>query len=612
MPPVPDLNGLLCACKADPTDDGVRRILADFLEEQGQAERAEFVRIQLDLRDADERREWTPLQAEQEARQIRLLRKNAGEWLGGAWSAYGWVDVPTEKPNHFASVKFERGLASLQLGQQPLRSLRLALPAGVAPWLEKVRAGQILKPAVWAEICRGPLLEGFSDISISWENPEVGVLVGLLDRVRPKGLVLSMDDAGPDLLPALARTPWFRPHELQLETFPGWDRFATSLALSDLRVLGLQVRDDSNSLDALAQAPSFAHLRKLFISGDEMDTGSLTRLLHSEHLAGLRELALTSYDGRGNPGIAAALCDCRSLAELRDLDLFMSGLDEANAALLATSPALSGVRIFNLHSCELTPAAATALFQSPHLQQLECLDLSCNPIGDAGLTTLATAPALKKLRHLDLCKAEITSAGLRTLVESPRFGQLELLDLSGNQLDVAGFQVLAGVNGGRLRKLDVSTGCPDRTGWQALTRSGLLNTVVHLDVGSLGLVAADADDLAAADLPELRVLEMAYNPIGPTGARALAAAPWLDHLSVLHLYDAQLGDDGLIALLSGLKSGTLAELWIQKNGIGKRGARALLEWPGLPHLVHLWIDDNPIGKPLRQQIQDIVRAGPRL
>jgi uncharacterized protein (TIGR02996 family) len=605
-----DLEAILRACKADPTDDDVRRILADCLEDLGQAERAEFVRLQLDLLAEEERREWQPTEAELEARQIRLLRKNARDWLGGPWSAYGWVDVPTEKPSQHTTVKFERGLACVQLGKAPKEQLRMVLPPGASAWLEQVESGLIINNNVWAELCAGQCFDGFSDLRIGWNKPDVATLVGLLERVLPKRLSLSMDDPGRNLLPTLAACRWFRPHVLDLETFPGWDEFAISPALSAVRNLTLQVRDAGNPLAALAGSPHLGNLRKLFLSGDELDTASLTRLLHSQHLTNLRDLAITSYDGRGSPGIATALRDCRTLSALVDLDLFMNPLDSANAALLAKSPALAGVRILKLHSSEVNGPAAKALFESPHLGSLECVDLSCNPIGNVGLATLATAPALENLRQLDLCKTEVGDEGLRTLVESPRFGQLELLDLAGNNVEDAGFQALAGASGCRLRNLDLGSMQPGRAGWQALTRSGVLRQLVHLEATRIGAGPDEAADLARADLPELRVLKFAYNPMGPSGARALAEAQWLDQLVVLHLYEDQLGDDGLIALLSRLRSGTLAELWIQKNGLGPRAGRALLEWPGLPHLVQLWLEDPGLGD-LADEIQAVLQAGPR-
>jgi uncharacterized protein (TIGR02996 family) len=605
MPPS-NLDALLRACKGDPTNDEVRRILADFLEEDGQAERAEFVRLQIALPEEEDRREWHPLAAEREARQIRLLRKNAADWLGGAWNAYGWVGVPSENPGHSASVKFARGLACVQVGKAPCDELPLALGPGAAPWLERFEAGRILEPDVWAELCRGPLLEGFSDLGIHWEDPDVGTLVGLLERARPAQLGLNMDEAEPGLLATLAAAPWFRPHVLSLENFAGWEAFAASPALWEVRNLSLHVRDEGFPLVALASSANLGNIRKLFLNGDGMGA-ALGRLLESDGLAGVRELAITSYDGSGSPGIAPALRECQGLPALRDLDLFMNPLDRDEAAQLAQSPALAGVRILKLHSCALDGPAARNLFASPHLANLECLDLSCNPIGDVGLKALATAPTLNKLRQLDLCKSEVGPAGLRALVASPRFGQLQTLELSGNPLGEEGFQILAGAAGCRLQMLHLANTQPGRAGWQALARSGVLRQVSELSAGSAGVGPQEAADLAAADgLEALRVLALGFNPLGVEGARALAGAPWLDQLVVLYLDNAQIGDDGLIALLSRLPAGTLGTLWLQKNGLGERGGRALLEWPGLAHLTHLWIEDGGLGG-----LADEIRAVPQ-
>jgi uncharacterized protein (TIGR02996 family) len=45
----PTESGLLRAVLADPADDTVRLVYADWLEENGQPERAEFIRVQLEL-----------------------------------------------------------------------------------------------------------------------------------------------------------------------------------------------------------------------------------------------------------------------------------------------------------------------------------------------------------------------------------------------------------------------------------------------------------------------------------------------------------------------------------------------------------------------------------
>ncbi len=60
------------ACKASPDDDLPRRILADWLEENGQADRAEFIRLQLQRRVQEE-----PVHREEE-----LLEQHQRDWLG--------------------------------------------------------------------------------------------------------------------------------------------------------------------------------------------------------------------------------------------------------------------------------------------------------------------------------------------------------------------------------------------------------------------------------------------------------------------------------------------------------------------------------------------------
>ena len=54
--------------------------------------------------------------------------------------------------------------------------------------------------------------------------------------------------------------------------------------------------------------------------------------------------------------------------------------------------------------------------------------------------------------------------------------------------------------------------------------------------------------LCAARLSSLRVLSVAYNRIGPRGARALAAAPWLSQLDRLALRGNPILDEGVIAI----------------------------------------------------------------
>src|SRR5262245_55108850 len=71
-------QGFLQAIVADPEDEGVRLIYADWLEEQGNP-RGEFIRLQCELEklSADD-----PRRPDLEAREKQLLAEHANEWLG--------------------------------------------------------------------------------------------------------------------------------------------------------------------------------------------------------------------------------------------------------------------------------------------------------------------------------------------------------------------------------------------------------------------------------------------------------------------------------------------------------------------------------------------------
>src|SRR5581483_4113131 len=73
-------DALLQAIIESPDDDTPRLVYADYLEEHGQTDRAEFIRVQLDLArlpdspDSDERREALA------AREQALLKKYGEQW----------------------------------------------------------------------------------------------------------------------------------------------------------------------------------------------------------------------------------------------------------------------------------------------------------------------------------------------------------------------------------------------------------------------------------------------------------------------------------------------------------------------------------------------------
>lgn len=99
----PQVLSLLRAAKEQPEDDTPRLVLADWLEDHGDPDRAEFIHLQLRLS-----RNVT-LDAERKAMQTReqeLLNRNGGAWLGPLWRF--WL----------SPVIWHRGLLSVGLSRR--------------------------------------------------------------------------------------------------------------------------------------------------------------------------------------------------------------------------------------------------------------------------------------------------------------------------------------------------------------------------------------------------------------------------------------------------------------------------------------------------------------
>src|SRR5262245_35816935 len=96
-----EAEGFVRAIAEDVYDDTPRLIYADWLEEHGDPDRAEFIRVQCELEAIRDRyeidRAW-----ELHAREGQLLAKNRKKWLGRL--PKGWDDWQTG-----AEIEFRRG-----------------------------------------------------------------------------------------------------------------------------------------------------------------------------------------------------------------------------------------------------------------------------------------------------------------------------------------------------------------------------------------------------------------------------------------------------------------------------------------------------------------------
>lgn len=237
-----------------PGDDAPRLIYADWLEEHGQAERAEFIRVQCRLAGLSED---APDKPELQSRAEDLLRKNWNEWAGplraivGPWYArYG--EPWGEEYHPDALRRFQRGFVDtlalvaedfLQHVEQlkrlvPLRELRLWGAGRCADRLAKEPGLAGLSVLSFNDYYDAPLTAG--DAAALAKSPYLNGL---------SALYLGRNSLGDDGVVALVSAPWL-----------------IDVTVLDLSDNGLSDR----ALRALAESPYVVNLRKLFLQHNDI------------------------------------------------------------------------------------------------------------------------------------------------------------------------------------------------------------------------------------------------------------------------------------------------------------------------------------------------------
>ena len=370
--------------RAAPDDDGPRLIFADWLDEAGDSDRAEFIRLQCALAGlpADD-----PRRPDLEEREKRL--RDAHERL---WAA----DIAP----HVTGWDFRRGLidgVSLDTAQFLASGAALF---DAAP-IRRVRLLDIGDRM--ARVAQAPLLRHVRDLDLCAND---------------------LGDRGPTLL---ARSP----HLGQLDTLglgytglgdAGLRTLAESPAYLSLRVL--QINDNPHigtaGLEALGASPHLADLRAVDVSGNGLTGLALWPLIDGPALRHIDRLGLRG-NRLGDAGTAAlARTDVLARMVRRDksLDLRQNEIGHVGAAALAEAPALAALEHLDLDGNHIGDEGCRALAASPHLGRLRVLSLRENRITDDGVRALARSPLMASLRRLDLTGQWITEESVDRLHEA--------------------------------------------------------------------------------------------------------------------------------------------------------------------------------------------------
>jgi uncharacterized protein (TIGR02996 family) len=363
------------AVVAAPDDDAPRLVLADWYEENGQPERAEFIRVQVELArrttlgddfeepESPKGSKKTDHQALEQTptatlgrRERALLKEHQADWV---------ADLPkwaTKK------CEFRRGFYAFveTTGRQ---------------WMI---AGTRLREAHPIE---GVSIRGFAD--------------GLLASEAMKGireLVAYTNDLGDAQAEEIARAP----------------------ALYALRRLHLSYNDiGTRGVGYLAGSWLLKNLRELRLSYNRFGDAGVQALADSEQLRELETLTLTddliTADG------VRALCESPVAQTLRVLHLDKNEIGPDGAEALAQSPNLGKLRTLLLTRNQIGDAGVKVLAQSPHLAGLRELHVGDNGLSRLGASALVASPTLTRLTKLNLRYSNLDGGSLLKL--KARFGK---------------------------------------------------------------------------------------------------------------------------------------------------------------------------------------------
>ncbi|MCI0457750.1 MAG: TIGR02996 domain-containing protein [Gemmataceae bacterium] len=533
-------EGFLHAIGERPDDDGLRLVYADWLDEHGDLDYAEFIRVQVMLaQNADGKGDVPPSElARLRSRERSLLSRNKTRWLqplrdlGARGRVHGefWRGF-VEDPVIDAAVFLERGEELFRISPVVTLHLnkvgRLARRLSHCPLLARVRrlafeGTDSITPKALRTILEA---EHFAKL----ESLHLWIL-GLSDADL-------LDLAAVPVLPSLLRLSMWET-SITGATLP-----ALVARFDRLECLGLPYnrRFDPRRFADILAALNPTSLRSLSFDQTRLETLGMRGLAEAKRFTAMEELWLRecAFDVES----MRAFAEATHLTAVKKLYLGGNTLSDEGGIALATWSGLRSLHALNLNRCGVLSGGGEALARALSSGSLVELELLGNSIGDAGAYALASGGLLVKLHTLDLSGNDITAEGIRPLADSPQSGKLRYLALDGNRIGDEGSAILAesphlrslrwltlqqnGISQQAARRLVVQL--PNLTVFVA---DGGLLTEEHLEPLREALVAGGSEDAVNAAV-ETRLVQAMLDDPNDMEARKLYArflqdihSPW--------------------------------------------------------------------------------------
>jgi uncharacterized protein (TIGR02996 family) len=406
---------LLRAIISQPDDDAVRLVYADWLEENGLADQAEFIRVQCELArlpSGDARK------VELEVRSEVLLQQHRGAWLDGLakWIERSYVTFRRGFPwsaytSRKAYLRNASALATRTVIQEATLDPAREEGPGIAglPLTGRLRSLRTYSSS-FADLhevlaaCTGlTALALFNTCDSGDVHGRLGELLALPSVRGVAQFTLRLRDWGEVARRAV-------------------EAVATA-ELPNVQTLGLDMRGlGHETLELLFRARFVRGLKRLSLS-QTFDARALEMLGSTAGLAGLKSLSLHLNNGGGS--VFANLADSPALRGLTELRI-AGPESECAAALDSALP--SRLQILEVWSWNSTDAKREQVVQrladSRRLVGLVRLRVNDDRLTDGEVAGLAACPHLPALAHLDLSTRKTTATGLEALAQSPHLPAL--------------------------------------------------------------------------------------------------------------------------------------------------------------------------------------------
>ena len=413
-------DAFLRAIIADPDDDLPRLVYADFLDETGDPDRAEFVRVQCRLAETEEH---DPHFRELEDREHTLLAANEGKWFREREGLNEWV-WRRGFVDEVADSDSNREASETLFAAQPIRRWNIQT--------RDVHSALLLSAESVARLTH------FDSSGQPWHERNKCIATRLLNESRLKSYRHFSIPSVLDFADLLVGIP--SPSSLTELRLAGGSTYRLSLRYS-LRA--------SSVGEALAGALAKRNVAELGLNNCELTTQDIGHILNAE--CGARFTELDISENPIGPDGYRAFEKAHPAMRLQSLDVSGTPLAGISLEPLLNTRALESLTQLEINGCGSARRNMQVLSNSAYWSQATHLRVHSGTIPADTLEPLCDRLGPPALRLLDLADNYLRTEGVRMLCEAPWVDSLTWLALSGNYLDDDACKILA--VSGRFRRL---------------------------------------------------------------------------------------------------------------------------------------------------------------